>query len=135
MSSINARLSWDRLVDDNKQRIDSFRTQNALATNLESLVQAFASNCEGKPTSKLELAVWKSKLGTSYKHISDLVQNAIISSDRIDSLRPKLSPQIWEVGSLLLEVRVLGYPWVIVQRLICESERLNIASGRKISWT
>ena len=104
MSSDNRASTWDTLQQKTRQEIDSFPTQNALAIDHKKFRKAFRSFYKGKVAEEW-MIVLDSRLMSSYNAIGSLVSQAILSSGQIDYLRPRLQPQIWEVGSLLLEVK------------------------------
>lgn len=104
MSSDNQAATWDILQQKMKQEINSFPTQNALAINHKEFVKAFRSFRKGQVAGQLSL-ILHCRLMDSYNNIRNIVQQAILSSGQMDYLRPRLNPLIWEVGSLLLEVK------------------------------
>lgn len=106
MSSDNqaATSTWDILQQKMKKEINSFPTQNVLAINEEEFVKGFRHFRKGQVAGQLSL-ILHSRLMHSYENISTIVKQSILSSEQMDYLRPRLNPLIWEVGSLLLEVK------------------------------
>lgn len=105
MSSDNQASTWDTLQQKTRQEINSFPIQNVLAIDHKQFEKAFQSFYNGK-VAKGWTMMLQSRLMSSYNTIGALVDQAIHSSRRIDYLRHRLKPLIWEVGSLLLQVKV-----------------------------
>ena len=104
MSSDDLVSTWDTLLLKTRQKIDSFIVQDALAIDRREFKKAFESFSDGKVAGMNLVLLW-AKLNSSYKSIDALVLQAFLSSGQLDYLGPKLKPQIWEVSSLLLEVK------------------------------